>query len=606
MLSLKYKLKTTLLSCYNFFRNKTEGTEKQILWFGVILSINYPLYHFLFRYTSSDSYENLALRLAASIICTPLIFVHYWPKKYLKILPIYWYFAITFCLPFFFTFMTIMNQWSMIWILNYLLSVLLIFILIDFTGLCITLSIGSISAFIYSSLYLETPFKFNPGSVDLISTIGVTVAALVIGGVFAKNRDRIIAEKIQKKSEAANKAKNEFISNMSHDIRTPITGIIGLSQELRDKAFSIEKELSEYTNLHTAKQGILEFSDLVKKDSLLMTNATNELLQLCNEILETINLKNIVKNQNSELINIRDLVQQILELFYPVAKNKKLDLSVTIEQNIPQNIYGNKKYIYTCILNLVSNALKFTLSGYVKIQVSSTKANLSTNYLDIIIEDSGVGIPNDKFEIIFENFSRLTPSFEGIYKGYGLGLHTVKKYVEFMHGTINLESEVNKGTKFILSIPYSIADYSNYEPKSIKPHMITSTQKQEAPQNDKKTILIVEDNMLAAKAIEVILKPYKYQIKKASSGLEAIKMITEYDFNLILMDIGLPGMCGIETTKLIRSLQETKASVPIIALTGHVNNKDIIDQALNAGMQEIMIKPAQPKILDALLKKYIL
>lgn len=605
---VKYKLRETASSCYNFFYIRAEGAENQIFTFGLVFFINYPFYYFLWEYTGSANYENFTLRLICSLLCIPLILLKYLPKSCLKYIPVYWYFSIIFCLPFFFIFMTIMNEWSIVWVLNTSLSMLLVFILIDFKGLCVSLFLGSSSAVLcaYFLLAENSLFNFSPGYINLSSMIGTTFAAFIVGGVFAKNRDILIEKKMRKKSEEANKAKTEFIANMSHDIRTPITGIIGLTQDLINKSSSVDLSLRNCKNLSVLKNNLHELAELTKKDGQLLINATYELLNLCNEILDTANLGKINNNEKMESFNIMEVVQQNLELYYPIAKNKNLELTVVFDDNVPNSICGHRELIYRCILNLISNALKYTTKGFVKVSISSTKIAFKKGNLQIIVQDSGIGIPSDKFEIIFDRFSRIAPSFEGIYKGSGLGLNTVKQYVEIMKGDIKVESELNNGAKFIITIPYTVTDDEIYKPKLIRPHAITSTERNLEHNGLKKTVLIVEDNSFAAMAIKVFLKPYDFNIDKAKDGMSAIKMINSNSYDLVLMDIGLPDICGIETTKLIRLLPDKdKSSVPIIALTGHVSDERITKEAIDAGMQEVMVKPAQADILHKFLEKYI-
>lgn len=576
----------------------------------------------IWRYAAIQGYENLTLRIIASLICLPLIFAQHWPKKIVKLLPVYWYFAVTFCLPFFFTFMTIMNQWSVVWLLNLILALLLIFILLDFAGLCLTVFIGAGAAFLCFAYFSPVPLTFNPGSINLAGTLATLIAALVVGGVFARNREIIVAERMRRKSEAANKAKTEFIANMSHDIRTPITGIVGLVQDLLNKAEKTKTHIKSSSTpgaLCSKTDELLEeVINLIQKDGELLIGATDELLQLCNEILETINLESGETSEKEESFNIRELIQQNVELFHPVAKNKNLNLSANIDEHVPTYLYGLRKYLYRCILNLISNALKFTSSGFVKINANARKSNNNLIFLKVVVEDSGVGIPKDKFDVIFEHFSRLTPSFEGIYKGSGLGLYTVKQYVNAMQGKIDVDSELGKGTKFILELPLSVSDHSDYKPDSIRlptiPEKINELEVLEGNSEPKKPpesdfsgeVLIVEDHALAAVAVKAALDPFNCHIERAENGAQAVKMAEEGHYDLILMDIGLPDFSGIEVTKKIRALNNIeKSQVPIVALTGHANNPEMRQEALEAGMQDIISKPAQPLALESILQKFV-
>lgn len=515
--------------------------------------------------------------------------------------------------------MTIMNHGAVVWLLNLILALLLIFILLDFIGLCFAVFMGAGIAFLCFAYFSPVTLSFEPGSITLVGTLGTFIAALVVGGVFARNREKIIAEKMRKRSEAANKAKTDFIANMSHDIRTPITGIVGLVQELLNKAESIKhyvKNNDEADALYDkSNKMLLDIVSLVQKDGKLLLSATDELLQLCNEILETMILESGKINEKTESFNVRELIQKNIELFSPVALNKKIELSSKIDDDVPIYISGFRKLMYRCILNLISNALKFTEAGYVRIQVSSKRAVKNTVTLIITVEDSGSGIPKDKFDVIFEHFSRLTPSFEGVYKGSGLGLYMVKCYVEAMQGSIDVVSEVGEGAHFTVTLPFTISCHAdaNQQSKCSKVQAISSinnvaTKIQEGTciQSMVASILIVEDHMLAAIALTAVLKPFGCHIKFAETGSKAVEMAQEESYDLILMDIGLPDFSGIEATKKIRAFDDYNRSlVPIVALTGHANNPEMRQEAINAGMQEVLSKPAQPAVLESILQRYV-
>ncbi len=342
-------------------------------------------------------------------------------------------------------------------------------------------------------------------------------------------------------------------------------------------------------------------------------NATNELLQLCNEILETINLESGKSVEKVESFNIRELVSKNITLLSHIAANKRIVLSAEIDEEVPIILKGKRKYLYRSILNLVSNALKFTEKGFVKIKITPFKKDNGVVTIKIVIEDTGIGIPRDKFETIFENFSRLTPSFEGNFKGSGLGLHTVKQYVNAMSGKIEVKSEVNKGTSFILTVPFlesgsnefesQTKDLKNFQAEQIKP--ISADSK--IFKNKVGHILVVEDNNIAAMAISVFLKPLNCNVDIVKNGAKAIEMAGSITYDLILMDIGLPDYSGIDVTKTIRSFTDImKSKVPIVAITGHGGNKELQDQAIEAGMQTVLSKPVKSIDLERILRNYAL
>lgn len=427
-------------------------------------------------------------------------------------------------------------------------------------------------------------------------------------------------------AEAASHAKSEFIANMSHDIRTPLTGIIGMTQELFNTADDILPVLSEVPHGEVAASQknyltlLRHLTETVQENSQLLISAADELLNLCNEILETMRLE-AGQLPEEESFSLKELIKHNIELLQPVAFHRKLSLLYEIDKKIPTYFKGFRNYIDRCLLNLLSNALKFTEKGFVKITVqlmgkSDAIFPIGTSInLQIRVEDSGIGIPQDKFETIFEHFSRLTPSYEGLYKGAGLGLFTVKRYIEAMKATIRIESEVNKGTCFIIILPLIVADHSDRE--KVQDLLVKSSKadltKKEIPSRNETTlanpaaiILVVEDNWVAAKSVCSFLTRLNCISEHAETGWQAVKMVQANDYDLILMDIGLPDLSGIEVTRKIRALNTPQAlQVPIIALTGHANDPDKKKESLASGMQAVCSKPMPQSKLEVLLQDYI-
>ncbi len=430
-------------------------------------------------------------------------------------------------------------------------------------------------------------------------------------------------------AETANKAKSEFIANMSHDIRTPLTGIIGMTQEmfhaaddirpLLEKA-SVDKSSIPQDNYFTLLKHIVE---TVQEDSQLLIGATDELLALCNEILETMRLESGHRPEEPESFNLQDLVKRNIALLRPTAVHRKLTLSYDFDKQIPTYFSGLRNYLDRSLLNLLSNALKFTEKGFVKVHVrlvNDTNLSYQTGdslTLKISVEDSGMGIPKDKFESIFDHFSRLTPSYEGMYKGAGLGLYTVKRYIEAMNATIEVESEVGKGTSFIITLPLQVSDHSDREKEAlyltkpaksqIMPSAKLSKYNELAVETIAAIVLVVEDNSLAAKGLQSLLARLNCISDHAENGEQALEMVQRNNYDLVLMDVGLgDGIDGIETTRQIRAMNERKLlNLPIIAVTGHGNVPETQAEALTAGMQDVYPKPLVQSILETLLEHYV-
>ena len=368
---------------------------------------------------------------------------------------------------------------------------------------------------------------------------------------------------------------------------------------------------------------VIETIDSIAHDSDVLMGVTDELLQFFNEVLEVIRLESGQLDYKVSSFNVREVMEHNCELLQSVARHKNIILKFNIGANVPTFIPGFRMYLDRVILNLVSNALKFTTTGSVEIFVSlknSSHKNFSvgdTVTLEFKVKDTGIGIPKDKFDVIFEHFSRLSPSYNGLYKGAGMGLYTVKQYVEALRGDIWLESVVNQGTCFTVTAPFVIADHSDHAEKakqsirSLKP--ATNAQNSEtnisnalSSQQIKAHILIVEDAFIAAKTLQTFLKGLHCASDIADTGDKAVKMAQEKQYDLIFMDIGLPDFDGIEVTKRIRALSDLKKSqVPIIAVTGHGNEPAVRAKALYAGMQEVMSKPANLSALTQHLEYFV-
>lgn len=427
----------------------------------------------------------------------------------------------------------------------------------------------------------------------------------------------------KKRAEIASAAKSEFIANMSHDLRTPITGMLGMVQDM----LNVANQAASSINDKDSQQTSIALQDIVKtvqRDSGFLMGATDELLQLCNEILEVVSLESGKSEKHDESFDLNDLINHNIELLQPIAQHKKLRLSCDIDQNVPRYLKGARIYLDRILLNLVGNGLKFTEKGEIKICVKWLKGEKDKNVgvsmgqginLQIQIKDTGIGIPEDKFDDIFEHFSRLAPSYEGLYKGAGLGLYTVKRYVEAMRGAVIVSSEVSKGACFTVTLPFIVSDHAGPSRKSVrfsasmKPDADKTILESQGPVSIKEimaSILVVEDNELAAIAVTLTLKPFNCHIDTAEAGSTAVEMAQKGNYDLILMDIGLPDFSGIEVAKKIRGLADPKKSqVPIVALTGHANNSEMRQEAIEANLQDVLSKPAQPLALESILQKYV-
>lgn len=483
------------------------------------------------------------------------------------------------------------------------------------------------------SLSLEEPLSHPDGTKEVYLSHKVPLYDLqgeIIGmlgiSVDITERKKMEAELAHAKTEAeaASKAKSEFIANMSHDIRTPLTGIIGMTQKLFNEADEIQPilekaPLEKKSALEEKYLSLLkQLAEAVQEDSALLIGASDELLTLCNEILETMRLESGKSEEKVESFNLRDMVEHNIALLLPVASHQGLDLSYEIHEDLPPYFKGHRNYLDRSLLNLLSNALKFTKKGFVKLKIHALDKDAphlkldDSIHLQIRVEDSGMGIPKEKFATIFEHFSRLNPSYEGLYKGAGLGLLTVKQYMSAMGAKILVESEVGVGTSFIIDLPLIVSDHSDREktsmqmPKKIFAKMDKNAKTEPAINNPSAYVLVVEDNKTAAIAVRSLLTSLNCLSEWAENGAQTLEMVQENDYDLILMDIGLPDTDGISLARKIRSLKNHKnLEIPIVALTGHADDPEKRQESLQAGMQEVCSKPLPPSKLESILEEFV-
>lgn len=384
----------------------------------------------------------------------------------------------------------------------------------------------------------------------------------------------LIQEK--KRVNQALKVKSDFIANMSHDIRTPITGMLGLIQVIIDE---------------TKDDSILSYAKL-------LMGCTDELLNLLNEIIEVIKVDKLTERVHQETFNLMDLITHNVNLIKPAAEHLNNNIQIVYPIEKPKILFSNRIYIDRIILNLLSNAIKFTDQGEIKICVDFEAIEGNNIYLILKIIDTGIGIPEEKFDTIFENFSKLSPSYHGIYKGSGLGLYMVKELVQALRGRIEVQSQLGKGSTFTVYVPIVIKENK----------ILDKTLHQDARDfnisSSAFTVLLVEDNILAAKAAEALLKKNQIAVEIADSGKEAIRLFKSKYYNFVLMDVGLPDIDGIQVTQMFRAFEKDREiKTPIIGLTGHLSD-EIKLKCLDAGMNAVFNKPLKPQEAEKIKKEY--
>lgn len=387
-------------------------------------------------------------------------------------------------------------------------------------------------------------------------------------------------KKAKEQAEAASLAKSEFVANMSHDVKTPLSGIIGISELLTYRLQNNEERDFAQTILVSGRQ-LLNFFD---------------------NCLEVFKLENNGVALASESFSLKNLIKEIYELFNPAIKTKGLLFTLHYPNHIPDNFIGSRSGIYRILLNLVGNAVKFTHHGSISIRID-LEENSSKTPVKITIEDTGIGITKDKQKIIFERFTRLIPSYKGIYEGSGIGLYIVQKFLDAMQGEIHINSDEGKGSQFIVTVPLQILQDEN---KNL-PNYTQFIKSHDYPISSVPVkILLVEDNLTTQWMQSSLLSSINCQVDVVNSGEKALEIFTPGKYDLIFMDIGLPGMQGDVVSKHIRKIEEDSGyHVPIIALTAHIA-EDSSKHFLNAGMEDILSKPISREQAKQIIDQYYL
>ena len=433
--------------------------------------------------------------------------------------------------------------------------------------------------------YFEiVPFQgWIPMSYEIFgSIVSVLVAILLSMGywqiILRREKEAVYAKQIEKvatEAQHANQAKTRFLFNMSHDIRTPMNAIIGYTQLLEN-------------NLDNKKQALDYISKLKSSSTIL--------LSLINYILEMTQIESGKLDLKKEIGDLDDLVKNINVVVEPLIKEKKLHYSYHLEIK-HHHIICDKTKLREIVLNILSNAIKYTPEGgNVELLIQEISFENNKVKYHFIIIDNGIGMKEDFLPHIFEEFAREKTSTESKVPGVGLGLPIVKSLIDMMNGTIQVESKLNKGTKFTVELSF-----------------LTSLQVENVNERNTSTldfsgkhILLVEDNELNAEIGIELLNTFKVIIDLAKNGEECIKILEKMPegyYDLILMDIQMPIMDGYEATKIIRSFNNKNAQIPIIAMTANAFEEDR-KHALQLGMNEHLAKPVDIEKLKDVLTKY--
>ncbi len=399
-----------------------------------------------------------------------------------------------------------------------------------------------------------------------------------LNGLIMDCRDITQRKKDAAELLGAQKARELFLANISHEIRTPINGISGMATLLSNNP-SIE---DSKTYLNAIK------------------SASENLKVIINDILDLSSIESGKLKFERIGFNMQDLIASLMGSFKSQALTRNLDLSYFIDDRAKGIFMGDPVRLNQILINLIGNSLKFTHHGSIRLSVSVIKSVKNKSLLQFDVTDTGIGVPKEKLETIFESFSQADASVTRKYGGTGLGLTIVKQLVELQKGWIKVKSEENYGSTFTVAIPYEAGE------TEATASGIQGLSQRAIPTIDLSnfTILLVEDNDINRLYAGSILKTSGCKIEMAENGMVALGKLKSTKIDLILMDIQMPVMDGFETSKAIRAI-ESLSDLPIIALSANATNK-VIEKCLRSGMNDHLGKPFTPDELFSLLEKYLI
>lgn len=418
----------------------------------------------------------------------------------------------------------------------------------------------------------EQKLSINNEERVIMHRINALLKNNIVDGLVIITTDISDLVKARQEAESANLAKSSFLANMSHEIRTPMIGILGSVDILEQSAPSNEQ---------------FEFIQTIRK-------CAEQLLQSINGVLDVSKLESEQIEIHQEQTNLYELFNDCFSIIAPLCKEKELHLEMNINIEDTKNVLIDQLKLKQLLLNLLYNAVKFTHSGKIVLEVSEKEDIFGKKILWISVEDTGIGIKAEQFDKIFEPFVQADSSTSREYGGTGLGLYICKNLVNILGGNIGLISTEHEGSIFYFYIPVEICHNDG---------QLNTSKKEDVNFDDflSISVLLVEDNLLNQKIITKMLKNYGFEVRLANNGAECLSKLKEETFDIILMDMQMPIMDGYETCCLIRE-KNVESEIPIIAMTAHAMIGDR-EKCIQAGCTSYISKPFKAHELAEQIKK---
>lgn len=449
----------------------------------------------------------------------------------------------------------------------------------------------------YNGLYIIgcVPSLLPAGDTELLVplvlwTFGLLWLLLVIITIYLMVTEKKVQESDEFKqakiaAEKANRAKSDFLANMSHEIRTPINAVIGMNE-------MILRESEE--------EAILEYASVID-------SASHNLLALINDVLDFSKIESGKMDIVEHEYSLKELLSSVMAMIKLRADEKNLRLEVSVGENLPNRLYGDDVRIKQILINLLGNAIKYTQEGSIKLTVSGETDSLNNNVcLDMSVSDTGIGIHPEDLSTLFTSFSRFDLERNRSIEGTGLGLAISNRLALLMNGLISVESEYGKGSVFTLHISQNIMgpeligkfNVTGTSVASIKKYIASFT----APTAE---ILAVDDNQMNLMVVKNLLKNTKVKLTVCASGEEALKLVKNNRYDLILLDHMMPKMDGIETLQNMRGMPDNMSmNAVMIALTANAVS-GARDMYIEAGFDGYLSKPINGRLLEETLANYL-